>query len=139
GPVLLRAGGVALEALEPLIGSIGEEKALPVGPVRSPGQMESHYAPRLSLRLHATEVGPDEALLAFGPPLAGAGTVFNLSTSGDLIEAASRLFEGLHELDEAGRRLGLARIAAMPVPQRGLGRAINDRLTRAAAPGRDQK
>ncbi|MBV8092849.1 MAG: threonylcarbamoyl-AMP synthase [Acetobacteraceae bacterium] len=137
-PVLLRAGGVALEPLEALIGPIGKESPR-AGPARSPGQMESHYAPRLSLRLHATEVGPDEALLAFGPPLAGAGTVFNLSTSGDLIEAASRLFEGLHELDEAGRRLGLARIAAMPVPQRGLGRAINDRLTRAAAPGRDQK
>ena len=76
----------------------------------------------------------DEALLAFGPPLPGAGAVFDLSDDGDLTEAAARLFAGLRQLDADAARAGLARIAVMPVPHRGLGRAINDRLRRAAAP-----
>ena len=97
---------------------------------RSPGMLLSHYAPRLPLRLDATEVAADEALLAFGPPLPGAARVFQLSESRDLREAASRLFTGLRALDVPGLR----GIAAMPVPGAGLGPAIRDRLTRAAAP-----
>ncbi len=76
----------------------------------------------------------DEALLAFGPALPGARLVWSLSESGDLVEAASRLFAGLRFLDAEGGRRGLSGIAAMPVPQAGLGLAINDRLRRAAAP-----
>jgi len=95
----------------------------------------SHYAPRLPVRLNATEVAPDEALLGFSPaPLPGAGAFWNLSPSGDLAEAAARLFSGLRWLDAAGARLDLRRIAAMPVPETGLGAAIRDRLERAAAP-----
>ncbi|MDE2005562.1 MAG: threonylcarbamoyl-AMP synthase [Rhodospirillales bacterium] len=136
-PVLLRPGGVTLEALEAVLGRVlaGPPVAAP-GEVRAPGQLASHYAPALPVRLGARSVAPEEALLAFGPPLAGAGAVFQLSATGDLTEAASRLFAGLRALDAAGSARGLARIAAMAVPDRGLGRAINDRLARAAAPGR---
>jgi L-threonylcarbamoyladenylate synthase len=83
-------------------------------------------------------VGTDasEALLAFGPALPGAGLVWSLSEAGDLVEAASRLFAGLRFLDGEAGRLGLSRIAAMSVPEAGLGLAINDRLRRAAAPRR---
>jgi L-threonylcarbamoyladenylate synthase len=86
------------------------------------------------VRLDATAVAGDEALLAFGDALPGAGAVFQLSGTRDLREAAARLFAGLRRLDAEGARLGLRRIAAMPVPGEGLGAAINDRLARAAAP-----
>ena len=133
GAALLRPGGVPVEAIEALIGPVG--RAIPLGAaagrsLRSPGLMLSHYAPALPVRLDATEVRPDEALLAFGPPLAGAAVVFQLSETRDLREAASRLFAGLRALDGSGMR----GIAAMPVPQEGLGAAIRDRLARAAAP-----
>jgi L-threonylcarbamoyladenylate synthase len=138
-PVLLRAGGVTLEALEALAGPI--RRAPPpataeAGP-RSPGQLASHYAPGLPVRLGAMAAGPDEALLVFGTAPPGARAVFQLSETGDLAEAAARLFEGLRALDRAGTRLGLRGIAVMSVPATGLGLAINDRLQRAAAP-RDQ-
>jgi L-threonylcarbamoyladenylate synthase len=138
GAVLLRPGGVPVEAIEAEIGPVG--RPLPIGAaaatatLRSPGLMLSHYAPGLPVRLDAAKVAPEEALLAFGEPLPGAGAVWNLSRSGDTTEAAARLFAGLRWLDAEGQRLGLARIAAMPVPQAGLGAAINDRLSRAAAP-----
>jgi L-threonylcarbamoyladenylate synthase len=83
------------------------------------------------VRLGATEVSGDEALLAFGPQVpAGAAAVENLSASGDLTEAAAGLFAALHRLDA----LEVRGIAVMPVPETGLGAAINDRLRRAAAP-----
>jgi L-threonylcarbamoyladenylate synthase len=86
------------------------------------------------VRLDATDVHEDEALLAFGTTLQGAGAVFNLSEDGNLAEAASRLFAGLRQLDEDASSRGLARIAVMRIPHHGLGLAINDRLRRAAAP-----
>jgi len=134
--VLLRPGGVPLEAIEAAIGPVG--RALPPGagaesPI-SPGMLLSHYAPGLPVRLGATQVAADEALLAFGPPLPGAAVTWNLSEKGNLREAAARLFAGLRWLDAEGTRRGCRRIAAMPVPETGLGLAINDRLTRAAAP-----
>ena len=132
-PVLLRPGGAPAEAIEALVGPVGRGVAHAPGP-RSPGLMASHYAPTLPLRCDAETVGADEALLAFGPPLPGAGAVFTLSAGGDLREAAANLFAGLRWLDAEGRRLGLRRIAAMRVPRHGLGLAINDRLSRAAAP-----
>jgi L-threonylcarbamoyladenylate synthase len=130
--VLLRPGGVTEEAIEALIGPIGHTSDS--RPPRSPGRLASHYAPRLPLRLEARDVGANEALLAFGRPLPGAGAVFNLSDAGDLQEAAARLFAGLRALDHDGMRDGLACIAAMPLPRFGLGAAITDRLARAAAP-----
>jgi L-threonylcarbamoyladenylate synthase len=134
-PILSRPGGVTQEAIEAVIGPVA--RGAPVtetGALRSPGQLASHYAPSLPVRLDAAGVARDEALLAFGPPCEGAGVVFQLSAAADLNEAASRLFDGLRWLDNAGQRPGLRRIAAMPVPDIGLGRAINDRLRRAAAP-----
>lgn len=131
-PVLLRPGGVSVEALEAEIGPVARaaEGAAP----SAPGMLRSHYAPALPLRLNAVSVAPDEALLAFGPALPGAKLTFQLSAGKNLAEAAARLFEGLHALDAQAAQLGLAGLAAMPIPAQGLGLAINDRLTRAAAP-----
>ena len=137
-PVLLRPGGIPAEALAAIVGPVA--RAIPhavaeaARTLRSPGLMVSHYAPVLPVRLDAADVAADEALLAFGPPLAGAGATFQLSLGRDVAEAASRLFEGLRALDAAGRERGLRTIAAMPVPGGGLGEAILDRLARAAAP-----
>ena len=134
-PVLLRPGGATVEAIEAVIGTVRRDnKPAAPGRLHSPGLLASHYAPKLPVRLDATGVSRDEALLAFGPALDGAGTTFNLSQTGNLVEAAACLFTGLRELDAAGASLGLVRIAVMPIPGRGLGLAINDRLRRAAAP-----
>lgn len=139
GAVLLRPGGVTAEAIGAVIGRIG--RALPPAAaaasqsLRSPGLLLSHYAPSLPVRLEAEALQPGEALLAFGPtPLPGATIAWNLSETGDLAEAAARLFAGLRWLDAEATRAGCTRIAAMPVPETGLGLAINDRLERAAAP-----
>ena len=137
-PILLRPGGIPPEAIEALIGPTARPltpaQAQSTRTLRSPGLLVSHYAPDLPLRLAATTIAPDEALLAFGPPPPGATLAFQLSETRNLSEAAARLFSGLRWLDREGRRLGLARIAAMPIPQTNLGLAINDRLERAAAP-----
>ena len=134
-PVLLRPGGVSVEDLEARLGPIqrGAPPAASEG-LRSPGLLTSHYAPELAVRLNAVSVADDEALLAFGPPLPGARCLFQLSESGNTIEAAARLFEGLRWLDAEGSRLRVKRIAVMPIPDTGLGLAVNDRLHRAAAP-----
>jgi L-threonylcarbamoyladenylate synthase len=132
GPVarLLRPGGTPLERLTELIGAIervGDGGETPA----SPGMLESHYAPSLPLRLDARTVASDEALLAFGPGAPeGAARTVSLSPSGDLAEAAANFFAALRALDCTD----FAGIAAMPIPERGLGLAINDRLRRAAAP-----
>ena len=130
-PRLLRPGGVPIEALADLVGDIdiADADAQPI----APGMLESHYAPSLPLRCDATDVRPGEALLSFGQhDLAGFAAERNLSRDGDLSEAAANLFASLRELDDAA----YSGIAAMAVPDRGLGRAINDRLRRAAAPRR---
>ncbi len=133
--VILRPGGLTRAELEAVIGPLGD-RAGPAERPSAPGQLASHYAPRLPLRLNATSVAADEALLAFGPePLPGAAVVRNLSPTGDLREAAANLFACLHDLDQPG----LSAIAVMPVPEDGLGVAINDRLRRAAAPRDTEK
>jgi L-threonylcarbamoyladenylate synthase len=96
------------------------------GGVEAPGQLASHYAPAKPLRLEATSAEPDEWLIGFG---AVAGDI-SLSRSGDLVEAAAKLFGMLHEADAQDRQA----IAVAPIPHEGLGAAINDRLRRAAAP-----
>lgn len=129
-PVLLRPGGVTREALAALLGAIDGVSGTPARP-RAPGLLASHYAPSLPLRLEATTVAPDEALLAFGPsPPAGAAETLSLSPDGDLAAAAAALFAALRTLDRPRFRA----IAVMPIPETGLGLAINDRLRRAAAP-----
>jgi L-threonylcarbamoyladenylate synthase len=134
-PILLRPGGVTIEDLQAQIGPIHRD-APPGGTMelRSPGLMVSHYAPSLPVRIGVTALADDEALLAFGPPLPGGCCQFQLSAARSTIEAASRLFEGLRFLDTQGARSGARGIAVMPIPDLGLGLAINDRLRRAAAP-----
>lgn len=138
-PMILDAGptAVGLESTIVAVGADGSLRLLRPGPVdlglpletgggiEAPGQLASHYAPAKPLRLNATEAEPDEWLIGFGP-VAGHAT---LSASGDLTEAAARLFGALHEAEAAP----FARIAIAPVPEEGLGLAINDRLKRAAA------
>lgn len=136
-PILLRPGGLEIEDIMTLTGPLGAPQ--PGDAVRAPGMLASHYAPLLPMRLDTDRVGPEEALLAFGPAVPGAAITFQLSSARDLTEAAARLFAGLRALDEEGTRLGLARIAVMPVPARGLGRAIVDRLIHAAAPRPDSE
>ena len=126
-PVLLRPGGVPRETLEAEIGPIARPGAETAR--ASPGMLESHYAPRLPLRMNAREAGPGEALLVFGPAAPeGAAAYETLSARGDPSEAAARLFAALHRLD----RPAFTGIAVMPIPETGLGAAINDRLRRAA-------
>lgn len=126
-PVLLRPGGLPVEALEAALGepmSAGGDAGKPT----SPGQLASHYAPDAPVRLNATEGREGEVLVGFGP----VKGVLSLSETGDLVEAAARLFQTLRDADSLAGPGG--RIAFAPVPERGLGRAINDRLRRAAAP-----
>ncbi len=125
---LLRPGAISREAIEHVLGGpLAAANANHRG--ASPGQLATHYAPDTPLRLAATSVAPDEALLAFGRDVPeGARLTINLSAGGNLEEAASRLFAALRELDQAGA----AAIAVMPIPAHGLGEAINDRLQRAA-------
>ena len=131
-PTLLRPGGATREAIEAVIGPIVLSDAIPSGNSarKSPGQLESHYAPTRPVRLGATTIAADEGLLAFGPDVpAGARITLNLSPGGALAEAAANLFAMLRALD----RPDVGRIAVMPIPETGLGLAINDRLRRAAA------
>jgi L-threonylcarbamoyladenylate synthase len=127
-PTVLRPGGLSVEAIEAVIGSVARpEGSGDPSAVVAPGMLASHYAPRLPLRTNAARARAGEVLLGFGPA-APPGT--NLSPTGDLIEAAANLFAMLHRLDQGGA----TSIAVMAVPDHGLGRAINDRLRRAAAP-----
>jgi L-threonylcarbamoyladenylate synthase len=127
-PIILRPGGIARADIARVIGrSVGVADGEPARPA-SPGMAARHYAPLTPLRLNALHVGAGEALLAFGTPIRHTGAVVNLSPSADLAEAAANLYAALRALD----RSGAPRIAAMPIPEQGLGEAINDRLRRAA-------
>jgi L-threonylcarbamoyladenylate synthase len=132
-PRLLRHGAISRETIESVVGGALDEATGPSGNgPRAPGMLSSHYAPRAALRLDARHVHADEAALDFAGALAGAGATrrLDLSAEGDLLEAAANLFSHLRALDQPG----VAAIAAAPIPARGLGAAINDRLRRAAAP-----
>lgn len=129
-PVLLRPGGVLMEALESIVGPIYQLKkdSSDHSRPKAPGMMHRHYAPHRPLRLNVTDVQPGEALLGFGD--AGSLPVtLNLSSAGNLIEAAANLFRMMRQLD-TDLYTG---IAVMPIPSEGLGLAINDRLQKAAA------
>jgi L-threonylcarbamoyladenylate synthase len=136
-PLLLRPGGLPRDELRRVLDT--EIDDVPLGGMDpealiAPGMMASHYAPRAKLRLNATSVEPGESVLAFGPHLPPGSErairVLNLSPAGDLVEAAANLFSDLRTLDGDDVKA----IAVMRVPMDGLGEAINDRLTRAAAP-----
>ena len=128
GPRLLRPGGIARSAIEAVLGRALADFASGGAPVSS-GQLASHYAPRARLRLAATSLGAGEAGLDFGGVFPIAENVLDLSTAGDPTEAAANLFSHLRALDSRG----FATIAVAPIPDAGLGEAINDRLMRAAA------
>ncbi|MDP6643397.1 MAG: L-threonylcarbamoyladenylate synthase [Rhodospirillales bacterium] len=123
-PVLLRPGGVTTEAIRDLIGALDD--APPADAVKSPGMLSRHYAPGARLRLNAGIAEADEVLLGFGP--GAPEDALNLSETGDLTQAAAHLFAMLRQLDQPG----ISAIAVMPIPESGLGRAINDRLRRGA-------
>ncbi len=125
---ILRPGAISYECVErhiddtPLLPATSEKRR------HSPGQLDSHYAPRARVRMDATDVRPGEALLAFGPrPPATPGITVNLSPSGDVTEAAATFFSALRQLDATGATA----IAVMPIPHESVGEAINDRLRRA--------
>ena len=126
--IQLRAGAMARGDIERALGAV-VELAEKDAAIAAPGMLLSHYAPEALMRLD-TEPREGEAYLAFGPAAPFDGPVRNLSPSGDLKEAARNLFAMLHELDAEGRKV----IAVAPIPDEGLGEAINDRLQRAAAP-----
>lgn len=130
-PILLRPGAVTVEAIEAALGTQVVRGDIDAARPSAPGQLLSHYAPSAKVRLNARDVRAGEALLAFGPDAPQTeGPVINLSPSGDLAEAAANLFTALRTLDAAK----VPSIAVMPIPETGLGEAINDRLQRAAAP-----
>lgn len=136
---LIIDGGATQQGLEStIVAATGEKlRLLRLGPIQlemgvasaetieAPGQLASHYAPSKPLRLNCRVADADEFLIGFGP----VGGDANLSSEGNLVEAAARLFDLLHEADEAQK----PRIAVAPIPAEGLGNAINDRLRRAAA------
>ncbi len=129
-PVLLRPGGVTREVLAEVIGEIDAPQPAPEDgtPLVSPGLLSSHYAPDCPVRLNAAAPEDGEVYLGFGAAQAEGG--LNLSPTGDLVEAAANLFRMLRLLDgQDGNGIAVA-----PVPELGLGAAINDRLRRAAAP-----
>ena len=132
-PRLLRPGGISLEALTDALGPVRSDIITDDKAPSAPGQLSSHYAPGAQLRLNADAPTLGEAWLGFGPdPERSSAIAFNLSTSGDLEEAGANLFAALRQLDEWLE--GSGTIAVAPIPEDGLGRAINDRLNRAAAP-----
>ena len=131
---LLRPGGVVTEDIERVAGKNLERPEKAAAAIEAPGMLASHYAPGAAVRLHATSVRPGEALIRFGSvAIAGeemARAVLDLSPSGDLAEAAANLFDYLKAADASGADM----IAITAIPTHGLGEAINDRLSRAAAP-----
>ena len=131
-PTLLRPGAIARDRIEAVFGRSLADAAGDDAAPQAPGMLRSHYAPSARVRLSATDIRPGEALLAFGRLPASARNavaIVNLSETGDLVEAAANLFAALRALDGKAKT-----IAVMPIPETGLGEAINDRLRRAAAP-----
>lgn len=129
GPVLLRPGGLPVEAIAACLGKPVAARAEGAD-ISAPGQLTSHYAPRVGMRLNIAKPHHDALWLGFGPDCEGA--TLNLSLGGDLVEAAANLFHHLRALDAQARPDQVIEVA--PVPEHGLGLAINDRLQRAAAP-----
>ena len=128
-PVILRPGGITVEMIEEILPLAKQDGRTDDLKPSAPGQLSAHYAPAKAMRLDAEHVGEHEAVLAFGKPPAGHdGPLLNLSPSGDLAEAAANLFHMLRELDADEARS----IAVQPIPDKDIGRAINDRLRRAA-------
>jgi L-threonylcarbamoyladenylate synthase len=122
-PMILRSGGISAEQIAKIVGpiSVCDNDDM----ILSPGMLDRHYAPDIPIRLNATKFSETENILGFGPD--APHSAFNLSSTGDLIEAASNLFDFMHKLNKPGAKP----IAVMPIPEVGLGLAINDRLRRS--------
>ena len=159
-PLILREGAIGVEDLTPFLDEVqiarkvieaeqgGDHgKAHIKSLIKSPGQLLKHYAPKIPVRLDAVDVKKEEALLAFGSVkfmgIDGGGAakdlprehIRNLSEHGDLEEAAANLYAMLHDLEDSGQ----SQIAVMNIPDRGIGRAINERLSRAALASLDKR
>lgn len=128
GTRLLREGAIPREAITPITGPLITDTT-PGARIEAPGQLASHYAPLTPLHLGGT-AQPGEIIIGFGPMTCA----LNLSENGDLVEAATRLFATLHQADALAQNHSAPAIRVAPIPEMGLGRAINDRLRRAAAP-----
>lgn len=128
GTRLLREGAIPREAITPITGPLITDTT-PGARIEAPGQLASHYAPLTPLHLGGT-AQPGEIIIGFGPMTCD----LNLSENGDLVEAATRLFATLHQADALAQNHSAPAIRVAPIPEMGLGRAINDRLRRAAAP-----
>jgi len=137
-PIILRPGGITRDAINDVLKKAGHrllgqniaprDEKKPI----SPGQLASHYAPKLSVRMNAETADHNEIAIGFGTQINEA--TLNLSTSGNITEAAANLFALLHKADKLGAEQNAVRIAIAAIPDQGLGEAINDRLRRAAAP-----
>ncbi|MGB0798725.1 MAG: L-threonylcarbamoyladenylate synthase, partial [Planktomarina sp.] len=123
-PVILRPGNITPDRIMAITGHRPRIATTPTT-LTAPGQMASHYAPNATVRLNVTDPSPDDAVLGFGPMACD----INLSANADLNEAAENLFAALYQLDQLQRPIAVA-----PIPDQGVGIAINDRLKRAAAP-----
>ena len=126
---ILRSGGISEKEIEEVLGykiSLNQNSDTPI----SPGQLSSHYAPNANLRMNVIKADEDEYMIGFGDVVGQ----LNLSSQGNLIEAATNLFAYLHMADEDAITLGKTKIAIAKIPMHGLGIAINDRLTRASTP-----
>lgn len=137
-PVILRPGGITRDAINDVLNQAGHrllEQTIAGNddkrPV-SPGQLASHYAPQLGVRMNATNAEDTEIAIGFGSQMHEAP--LNLSLSGNLTEAAANLFALLHKADKLGAKQNATHIAIAPIPDHELGEAINDRLRRASAP-----
>lgn len=128
GTRLLREGGLPREAIEAMTGPLIADTT--PGKIQAPGQLSSHYAPRAPVHLNSPLDDPRAVRVGFGP----GDAELTLTDTGDLTEAAANLFRILHEADARATARGATAIHIAPVPDHGLGRAINDRLSRAAAP-----
>ena len=136
-PVILRPGGITREAIDNVLEKAGhellEQKAsMDDNRPISPGQLASHYAPQLGVRMNAETAKHNEIAIGFGSQISDAP--LNLSLSGNVVEAAANLFALLHKADKLGTEQNAVGIAIAAIPEDGLGEAINDRLRRAAAP-----
>lgn len=131
---LLRPGGLSVAEIERVTGQTVHRHTSADGNILAPGMMASHYAPDTQIRLNAEHANAGDVLITFGNrPVTGqqnADAIFDLSPSGNLAEAATHLFDILKQADASGGQM----IAVVPIPNDGLGEAINDRLMRAAAP-----
>ena len=126
---ILRSGGISEKEIEEVLGYKISQNQNPDTPI-SPGQLSSHYAPNANLRMNVIKADEDEYMIGFGDVVGQ----LNLSSQGNLIEAATNLFAYLHMADEDAITLGKTKIAIAKIPMHGLGIAINDRLTRASTP-----